>query len=106
MREFLLEHGSILVGLIVGTLAHFGRMLSTDQMPTFKESLGFLFQLALVGLLATVVTKQMGIHEADYRALVAAILAASANEVLGYLREHGWLKFTHTVTNKEKSEDE
>lgn len=98
MKEFLLEHGSILLGLIVGTLAHFGRMLSANTMPTFRESCGFLLQLALVGLLSAVVTKQLGINEDDYRALVSAILAVSTNEVLGYLRENGWIAFTRTVT--------
>ena len=102
MREFLLEHGSILLGLIVGTLAHFGRMLSANTMPTLREAAGFVLQLALVGLLSAVATKQLGIHEADYRALVTAILAVSTNEVLGYLRENGWLMFARSVTREDR----
>jgi hypothetical protein len=36
----------VIFGLVVGTVAHFGRLLSDGQIPTRMQALGYFMQLA------------------------------------------------------------
>ena len=84
------EYGALIFGLVVGTVAHFGRLLSDGQMPTWTQALGYFMQLGMIGLVAVVATKMLGLTDADTRALATAILAISTQEVVRYLKARGW----------------
>jgi len=88
---------SIGVGLLIGALAHFGFHLSSGTMPSGKAVLGFLMQLALIGLLAVVANKQLTITDSDMRALTTAVLAISAQEVIRYIKKNGWQRVVYTT---------
>lgn len=89
--EWLYQHEAILFGLALGAVAHVGRKLSEGEKLTCRSIVGYFMQLGVVGLIASVSTKQMGIVDGDMRALVTAILAISAQEVLQYLKKSGWI---------------
>ena len=84
------EWVSIAVGLLVGTLAHFGRLIANGVAPTWSSVVGFLMQLGFIGIVAMVVTSKLGITDVDVRALTTAILAISAQEVIQYMKRAGW----------------
>lgn len=86
----LQEYGAVIFGLVVGTVAHFGRLLSDGHVPTWTQALGYFMQLGLIGLVAVVATKMLGLTDADTRALATAILAISTQEVVRYLKARGW----------------
>lgn len=86
----LQQYGAILFGLLVGTVAHFGRFLMAGDMPSIREIAGFVMHLGIIGLVASVSTRMLGIVDDDMRALATAILAISAQEVVQYLRRNGW----------------
>jgi hypothetical protein len=88
--EWINDYGAILFGLMLGAVAHFGRKLTTSEPIVWREALGFLMQLGVIGLLASVATREMGITDDDTRALTTAIMALSAQEVLQYLKRNGW----------------
>jgi|GEM_PF-6207963 hypothetical protein len=44
----------------------------------------------MIGLVAVVATKMLGLTDADMRALATAILAISTQEVVRYLKARGW----------------
>ena len=89
--EWLHDYGAIGFGLFLGAVAHIGRKLTEKESLTPREVVGYVMQLGVVGLIASVSTKQMGIVDGDMRALVTAILAISAQEVLQYLKKSGWI---------------
>lgn len=91
------EYVSIAVGLLVGTLAHFGRVIAAGTMPSWASVIGFLMQLGLIGVIAMVLTSRLGITDVDVRALTTAILAISAQEVIQYIKRSGWQSLTRTV---------
>ena len=90
LRAFLQEYGAILFGLLVGTIAHFGRFLMAGDTPSLRQIAGFLMHLGMIGLVAAVSTRMMGIADNDMRALATAILAISAQEVVQWLKRNGW----------------
>lgn len=90
MKEFLSDYSAILGGLLVGALAHFGKLVAEGRMPTVLQAIGYLMQLALVGLVAAVLTKKFGLVDADVRALTTAVLALSTNEVVQFLKKRDW----------------
>lgn len=91
------DYVSILIGLFFGTLAHFGRLLSGGRMPTKWQSVGFMMQLGLVGIVAAVATRKLGINDDDMRALTTALLAISAQEVIQFLKNNGWKAFVRAA---------
>lgn len=97
MRDFIQEYGAILSGLVVGSLAHFGRLVAEGRMPTLFQAIGYLMQLGLVGLSAAVLTKKLGIVDMDLRALTTAILAVSTNEVVQYMKRRSWRPLLDTL---------
>lgn len=92
MKEFLSDYSAILGGLLVGALAHFGRLVAEGRMPTVFQAIGYLMQLALVGLVSAVLTKKFGLDDPDVRALTTAVLALSTNEVVQFLKKRDWQK--------------
>lgn len=92
VKDFLSEYSAILIGLLLGSLAHFGRLFEEGRMPSLAQILGFLMQLGVVGLASLVVTKRLGISDSDLRALTTAIFSMSANEVVQFLRRRTWLQ--------------
>lgn len=91
--DFLSRHGAIMFGLAVGTAAKFGRMLSTGVRPTWPQVFGHCLMMAMVGLVATVLTDVAGIADPNARAFTASILAIAANDVIKYLATRGWKRF-------------
>ncbi len=102
----LQEYGAVIFGLVVGTVAHFGRLLSDGQMPTWAQAVGYLMQLGLIGLVAVVATKMLGLTDADTRALATAILAISAQEVVRYLKARGWMHFVRYASPADAAQAE
>lgn len=97
LMRALSEYGAILFGLAMGTIAHFGRLMLAGEVPTKLQIFGFLMQLGLIGLLASVTTRQLGIDSEDMRALATAILAISAQEVIQYLKRNGWQLYARSA---------
>lgn len=88
----LLEHyGAIIFGLVIGTVAHFGRLLTDGDGIKMRAALGFMMQLGIIGLVASVATREMNIVDDDMRALMTAILAISTQEVIQFLKRQGWI---------------
>lgn len=90
MRDILGDYFAIIAGLVIGSVAHFGRIMAEGKMPTPLQALGYLMQLGLVGLMAVVITKKMGVTDEDVRALATALLALSTNEVVQYAKRKFW----------------
>lgn len=108
MNEFLeavREEAAILFGLVVGAVAHFGKRLADDQRLGWRQVVGYVMQLGLIGLVAMVSTSQIGITDNDMRALVTAILAISANEVVQWLKRNGWLRFMPDSPQEQSNDD-
>lgn len=90
MKDLFGDYSAIIMGLVVGSLAHFGRLVTEGRMPTPIQIIGFFMQLGLVGLVAAVVTKKIGMTDTDVRALTTAILAVSTQEVVQYAKKKAW----------------
>jgi len=90
MLELFGGYGAIIAGLIIGSVAHFGRMLAEGRMPSLLQTIGYLMQLGLIGLVASVATRYLGIVDSDARALTTAIFAISAQEVIHFLKKRSW----------------
>lgn len=88
--DWFSKYGAIIIGLVVGALAHLGRLIGDEKMPTIKQFLGYMMQLGLIGLIAVYVTKTLSIDDNDTRALVTALFAISAQEVVQAAKKHGW----------------
>lgn len=97
ISALLQEWGAILFGLAVGALAHFGRKLMVGIRPSAPQVFGYLMQLGVIGLVASVSTRLLSITNQDMRALATAILAISAQEVLQALKRQGWRPFTQAT---------
>lgn len=89
----LREYIAVLFGLVIGAVAHFGKRLADNESLSWRHVIGYTMQLGLIGLVAAVSTKQLGLDDNDVRALATAILAISANEVIQWLKRNGWLRF-------------
>lgn len=90
LPAFLNHYGAIIFGLVIGTVAHFGRKLTEGERITLPQTLGFLMQLGIVGLVASVATRELHVVDQDMRALATAVLAISTQEVLQFLKRNGW----------------
>lgn len=90
LTEFFHRYGSIVFGLMIGAITHIGRLLGESSIPSIQHLLGYVMQLGMIGLVAVVATKFLGVEDADVRALVTAILAVSAQEVVTAIRRMGW----------------
>jgi len=97
MRDLIQEYGAILSGLVVGSLAHFGRLVAEGRMPTIFQAMGYIMQLGLVGLTSVVLTKRLGMVDSDLRALTTAILAVSTNEVVQFMKRRSWRPLLDTL---------
>lgn len=97
MRDFIQEYGAILSGLVVGSLAHFGRLVAEGRMPTIVQAIGYIMQLGLVGLTSVVLTEKLGMVDSDLRALTTAILAVSTNEVVQFMKRRSWRPLLDTL---------
>ena len=93
---------AIIFGLAIGAVAHFGKRIAEEDAIGWRQVVGFVMQLGLIGLVASVSTKQLGITDDDMRALVTAILAISANEVIQWLKRNGWLRFMPDAAHEER----
>ena len=54
------EYGSIIFGLVIGAIAHFGTRMANEDTMTWKQVLGFAMQLGIIGLVASVSTRELG----------------------------------------------
>ena len=95
--EAIGEYGAVIFGLVVGTLAHFGRLLADGDFPSWTQAIGYLMQLGFIGIVAVVSTRMLNITDGDMRALATAILAISAQEVIRYMKANGWGPFVRAT---------
>ena len=95
--ELFKEYGAIGFGLLIGLLAHVGRLIGEGTMPGFWQVAGYILQLGLIGLISVVATKLMGITDGDIRALVTALLAISAQEVTQATKRMGWRMLAKSI---------
>ena len=95
--DLLQEYAAIIVGLLIGSLTHFGRLIAEGRMPTITQAIGFLMQLGMVGLMASVITKHLGITDSDLRSLTTAILAISTQEVVQFMKKKAWRPIADTL---------
>ena len=89
--DWLNNYGAILFGLVIGAVAHFGRKLTDNENINAKAVLGFVMQLGVVGLIAAVATRELGVGDDDMRALATAVLALSTQEVIQAAKKRGWI---------------
>lgn len=97
MREFFGDYLAIGVGLMIGSAAHLGKLLTEGRVPTWLQVIGYLLQLGLVGLVCSVMSRKMGMDDPDLRALSAAILALSANEVVQFVKKRAAQPFLQAL---------
>lgn len=100
--EAFREYMAIAFGLLVGTMAHFGRKLADDEALSLRGVLAFLLQLGVIGLVASVSTRALNITDGDTRALATAVLAISAQEVVRYLKANGWGPLTRAAVKDDE----
>jgi len=99
LATFFAKHGAILLGLVVGTAAKFGRMMALDQKFTLRQVLGHCLMMGAVGVAATVIVDLAGITDPNFRAFTAAVLAIAASDVVKYLATRAWRKFLADVAD-------
>lgn len=97
IKQFLNNYGPVIFGLIIGALAHIGRLMSEQKVPTIIQITGYTLQLGLIGLIAVNATKFLGISGDDTRALATALLAISTQEVVQAAKRLGWRGLLSTV---------
>ena len=91
------EYTSVAVGLVIGTLAHFGRLFANGTMPTLGQAAGFIMQLGMIGIISIVTIGYFGIDNPDTQTFATAILAVSAQEVVEFLKKNGWRAVVNRV---------
>jgi hypothetical protein len=101
LREFFSDYAAIGVGLMIGSLAYLGRLLVEGKMPTWIQVTGYLLQMGLVGLIASIMAKGLS---SDYRALSAALLALSANEVIQLAKKRAKAPFLRFLVHSLEDE--
>lgn len=84
------DYGAIIFGLAIGAIAHVGRKLTEGEQITAMQLIGYMMQLGVIGLIASVSTRELEITDSDMRALVTAVLAISAQEVMQAIKRKGW----------------
>lgn len=97
MKESFGDYFAIGVGLMIGSAAHLGKLLSEGKVPPWLQVIGYLLQLGLVGLVCAVVSKKVGIADSDTRALSAAILSLSANETIQFIKKKAKQPLLHAL---------
>lgn len=90
---------AVCAGIVIGAMAHFGRLMSDNNMPEPKAVLGFLMQLGLVALLAATAVEQFQIKSSLMQALTAAIFAIAANELVTWLKQRA-VKMAERMVDK------
>lgn len=88
MRSWIVQYQAILIGIVIGASAHFGRLINDHGWPSFPQIVGYLMQLGLVALVAAGITEQFHIQTATMQSVTAAIMAIAAHEVLKWAREN------------------
>ena len=86
MRAFLDEYAPIIIGVVLGAMAHFGRMIQIDGWPSFRTIIGFVMQLGLVALASAAAAERLGIESNLMRSLTASVLTVATNEVVNWFR--------------------
>lgn len=84
------ENLPVMIGTILGTMAHFGNLLLSGKMPSLLHVLGFLMQLGMIVAVAVVVTDFMGLASDSHKMVASGVLAVSAQEIINYIKENGW----------------
>ncbi len=93
-------HMPVIYGLLVGSLAKFGRMIALGQAITWQHVLGHFLMMGAVGLAATVAVDLAGITDPNPRAFTAAVFAIAANDVILYLATRAWKRFLQDPDEK------
>lgn len=89
-QNFLAEFGAVIFGLIVGAVAHFGRLFMEHTPPTGLQALGYVMQLGMVGLAAAASVTYLDIQDPLIHAMTAAMFALTAQEVVNWFKKKGF----------------
>jgi hypothetical protein len=90
------KHGAVISGLLIGTLAKFGRMLSIGEPISFRQVAGHVMMMGMAGVVATYATDLAGITNTNARTFAAAVIAIAASDVIQYLATRAWQRFLLT----------
>lgn len=93
VAALLAKHGPVATGLIIGTCAKFGRMLSVGEPILARQVVGHMMMMGMVGVVATYATDMAGIESANARTFAAAVFAIAASDVIQYLATRAWQRF-------------
>ena len=102
MNDWLQEHIPVLVGLVVGTLAHFGRIIKDGGTLTIAHVVGHIFQLGFIGVFAAVTINLLGITGETNQIMVASVFAVSAQEVIQWVKRDGWRRLVNASREEGK----
>jgi len=89
----LAMHLPVAFGLVVGSLAKFGRMLAVNQTIKARHVIGHILMMGAVGLAATVAVNIAGITSPRDIAFTSSIFAVAASDVVQYLATRAWKRF-------------
>lgn len=77
---------AVVIGVVIGAMAHFGRLISDENLPTWHVIIGFMMQLGLIALVAASAVEQFQIKSSLMQSLTAAVFAIAANEIITWLK--------------------
>ena len=80
------NYGAIIIGVAMGAMAHFGRIIQMEGWPSLRGVVGFIMQLGFVAIAAASATEYLEVSSDLMRSLTASVLTVAANEVVNWFR--------------------
>jgi len=90
MWEWFNHHMPVFIGVFLGTLAHFGKRIADEDIPSAAHVIGFVMQLGLIALLSAQAVEFIGIEGSTGKMTAAGILTVSGQEVIQWVKRVGW----------------
>jgi len=87
--DWLENYAAVLFGLVAGTIAHFGSRFTKGEIPSAVYVIGFVMQLAVVGLFAASFIEWLELGQSVFSATITCIFAISSHEVVEWIKEQG-----------------
>lgn len=106
MGAFAVKHSPVLVGLLVGSAAKFGRMMALGQKIRTAQVVGHLLMMGMVGVAATFATDMAGISDPNARTFAAAVFAIAATDVIQWLASRAWKRFINEADARQAEQKE
>ncbi|MEO9739473.1 MAG: hypothetical protein ABJ051_11900 [Lentilitoribacter sp.] len=86
-EAFVNSYGEIMMGLVVGALAHFGLRIDKKENLTWRALLGYTLQLGFIGLLSTIIVHFLAIETPEIKIFIAALMAVAGRDAVEYVRD-------------------